>query len=259
MFNWDILQLTFGFYFVIVSYFWCTWMSISCPFFSPWTLTQTVSLSFSVFPPTSGFLFLWPSLLLCRLTPISSYPEAWAPKLGTLLWCWWFSGAGWIVLNLFIYCDELFTRVPCSFRILLFVIHGRLCRPSQGLRICLSLCLGMWCHAGFLSPRGTVTLVTKGGMEPTWEAIFTGETNGYLSWEPTWKATVTGETNRYWPVTGAASPVWLARATAQTRGQSLAGMASDRGPGSPLAPGKECEDIAGWCSCLMQLCVLSFD
>lgn len=103
----------------------------------------------------------------------------------------------------------------------------------------------MWCHSGFLSPRGTVTLVTKGGMESAWEATVTGKTNGYLSWEPTWKATVTGETNGYWPVTGPASPVWLARATAQTRGQSLAGMASDRSPGSPLAPGEEREDIAG--------------
>lgn len=53
------------------------------------------------------------------------------------------------------------------------------------------------------------------------------------------------ETNGYWPVTGAACPVWLARATAQTLGQSLAGMASDRSPGSPLAAGEERDDAAG--------------
>lgn len=144
-------------------------------FFSPWVLTQTVSLSFSVFPPTSGFLVLWPSLLLCRLTPVSSYPEAWAPKLGTLLWRWWFSSVRWIVLHLSIFCDELFTRVPSSSLILLFVIQGRLCRPSQGLRICLGLCLGIWSHSGFLSPRGTVTLVTKGGMKRTGTGLWRGQ------------------------------------------------------------------------------------
>lgn len=195
-----------------------------------------MSLSFSVFPLTSGFLVLWPSLLLCRLSPVRSFV---GPKLGTLFSCWWFSGARWIVLHWLIgWLWRTLHKSPLLFP------HPFACYHSwKALQAIPGVENLPWPVLGCLDSLWISVIerhVTKGGMEPAWGAIVTGETNGY------------------WPVARTTSPVWLARATAQTQGQSLAEMASERSPGSPLAPA-ECEHAAGWCCWLMQLSVLSFD
>lgn len=154
--------------------------------------------------------------------------RSWATRPGTLFWCWWFSGARWIVLHL-----QESLVVTLSFCLLPFMegFAGHL-RAWESALACASVS-GVtvdFCHRVAWS-----FFVTKGGMEPPW------------------RATVTGETNGYWPVAGTASPVWLAQATAQTQGWSLAEMASEEHGLSP------CSCSVWGCCWLMQLSVLSFD
>ena len=90
-------------------------------------------------------------------------------KPGTPNWAPCFNAEDLLVLGglLFIYFEELFTRLHSSAVTLLFVVHIKLCKQSQSLRFCVGLYLVAYLNLLLVSVtwRGMFILLANGGMK----------------------------------------------------------------------------------------------